>query len=168
MAGLVRDARPAAPAVRGHRSSTGDADFSNYQAPAPLADRFGYDAAAGAITFKGKMSLKEFEELKAAIPASDPNRKDKIGALKQLRYKSDWFESTLKTQVISPVKTLRSWAFVLCFLCIGLSTRFKDLLTFGLKPFYAFTVGVLVNVPLGYFLSTVVFSKFWSQISQLM
>jgi len=57
---------------------------------------------------------------------------------------------------------------VLCFLSIGLSTRFKDLLTFGLKPFWAFTIGVAVNVPLGYFLSTVVFSRFWSNISEMM
>jgi len=70
--------------------------------------------------------------------------------------------------VIDPIKTLRSWAFVLCFLCIGLSTRIRDLLTFGLKPFWAFTIGVAVNVPLGYFLSTVVFSRFWSNISEMM
>ena len=30
-----------------------------------------------------------------------------------------------------------------------------------------FTIGVAVNVPLGYFLSTVVFSKFWSNISNM-
>jgi hypothetical protein len=114
------------------------------------------------------MSLHDYEQLRAAIPANDPNLEDKIGALKQLRYRSDWFESELKTRVINPVKKLRSWAFVLCFLCIGLSTRFKDLLTFGLKPFWAFTIGVMVNVPLGYFLSTVVFSKYWSNISQMM
>jgi hypothetical protein len=36
-----------------------------------------------------------------------------------------------------------------------------------LKPFWAFTVGVSVNVPLGCFLSTVVFSKYWSKISAL-
>ena len=41
-------------------------------------------------------------------------------------------------------------------------------MTFGLKPFWAFTIGVAVNVPLGYFLSTVVFSRFWSNISSLM
>ena len=114
------------------------------------------------------MTLKEFEALKAVIAPEDPDRKDKIGALKQLRLTSDWFEFDLAKRVIAPVKTLRSWAFVLCFLCIGLSTRFKDLFTFGLKPFWAFTIGVLVNVPLGYFLSTVVFSRFWSNISSLM
>ena len=43
-----------------------------------------------------------------------------------------------------------------------------DLLTFGLKPFWAFTLGVIVNVPLGYFLSTVAFSKYWSKISEMM
>ena len=114
------------------------------------------------------MKLSEFDTLKAAIAVEDPDRKDKVGAFKQLRYKSDWFESDLKPRVISPVKKLRSWAFVLCFLCIGLSTRFADLLTFGLKPFWAFTIGVAVNVPLGYFLSTVVFSRFWSNISEMM
>lgn len=144
-----------------------DADFSDYRVPAAMADRFAYDDAAGTVTLQGKMTLREFETLKAAIPPDDPDRRDKIGALKQLRYKSDWFESQLKSRVISPVKNLRSWAFVICFLCIGLSTRFKDLLTFGLKPFWAFTAGVIVNVPLGYFLSTVVFSDYWSKISEM-
>ncbi len=144
-----------------------DAGFSDYRVPAALAGRFAYDAAAGIVTFRGKMTLREFETLKAAIPPDDPDRRDKIGALKQLRYKSDWFESQLQSRVISPVKNLRSWAFVICFLCIGLSTRFKDLMTFGLKPFWAFTIGVIVNVPLGYFLSTVVFSEYWSKISEM-
>jgi hypothetical protein len=66
------------------------------------------------------------------------------------------------------ITKLPSWAFVVCFLSIGLSTRFRDLMTFGLKPFWAFTIGVIVNVPLGYFLSTVVFSKYWSAISRMM
>jgi uncharacterized membrane protein YadS len=145
-----------------------DADFSDYTPPPELADRFGFEPDAGVITYLGLMKLSEYDSFKDAIPAGDPNRKDKIGALKQLRYKSNWFESDLKPRVISPIKKLRSWAFVLCFLCIGLSTRFADLLTFGLKPFWAFTIGVAVNVPLGYFLSTVVFSRFWSNISEMM
>jgi len=145
-----------------------DADFSDYTPPAELGDRFGSDPDAGLITYQGLMKLSEYDALKSAISVDDPDRKDKIGALKQLRYASDWFESDLKPRVISPIKTLRSWAFVLCFLCIGLSTRFADLLTFGLKPFWAFTIGVAVNVPLGYFLSTVVFSRFWSNISAMM
>ena len=64
----------------------------------------------------------------------------------------------------SPIKKPRSWAFVLCFLGIGLSTRFAELATFGLRPFWAFTIGVLVNVPLGYVLSTIVFSDYWARI----
>jgi hypothetical protein len=35
-------------------------------------------------------------------------------------------------------------------------------MTFGLKPFWAFTIGVLVNVPLGFVLSNYVFVKFWA------
>jgi uncharacterized membrane protein YadS len=145
-----------------------EADFSDFRPPAGLAERFSVDPAGGLLSFRGKMTLQEFDQLKAAIPAEDPGRRDKIGALKELRYRSDWFESELKSRVIGPIKKLRSWAFVICFLCIGLSTRFKDLMTFGLKPFWAFTIGVAVNVPLGYFLSSVVFSRYWSKISEMM
>ena len=146
-----------------------DTDFANYSVPPQLADRVTISADGLSYANAGKaMTLEEFEVLKSAIPVEDPNRSDKVGAFKQLRYASDWFESDLRVKVIDPVKNLRSWAFVLCFLCIGLSTRFADLLTFGLKPFWAFTIGVAVNVPLGYFLSTVVFSRFWSNISSLM
>ena len=146
-----------------------DADFTSYTVPVELANRVTIGESTISYTNGGrKMSLQEFEILKAAIAPGDSNRAAKIGAFKQLRYTSDWFESELRTRVIGPVKKLRSWAFVLCFLCIGLSTRFGDLLTFGLKPFWAFTIGVFVNVPLGYFLSTVVFSRFWSNISAMM
>ncbi len=132
-----------------------DADFSSFQVPAALADRFAYDAEAGVITFEGKMSLEELNLLTANADA------EQEWALKNLHLESDWFESQLSTLVIAPIKKLRSWAFVLCFLCIGLSTRFKELATFGLKPFWAFTIGVLVNVPLGYILTTKVFVDYW-------
>jgi uncharacterized membrane protein YadS len=146
-----------------------DADFSDYTIPADLVDRV--SITDDGLTYRrggAPMTLQEYETLKSAIRVDDANRSDKLGAFKQLRFASDWFESDLRKKVITPIKNLRSWAFVLCFLCIGLSTRFADLLTFGLKPFWAFTIGVAVNVPLGYFLSTVVFSRFWSNISSLM
>lgn len=135
------------------------ADFSWYEAPEQLAHRFAYDSAAQAITFKGKMSLDELDMLTSAAPTADQK-----WALKNLHYKSDWFQSELYSRAISPIKKLRSWAFVFCFLCIGLSTRFKDLLVFGMKPFWAFTVGVIINVPLGFILSTVIFSDYWQAI----
>jgi hypothetical protein len=135
-----------------------DADFSDYEVPASLADRFSYDPQAGEISFRGKMSLEQLRLL-----AQDADEQQRW-ALKQLHYSSDWFDSELYARVIAPIKKLRSWAFVLCFLAIGLSTRFKDLLTFGLKPFWAFTIGVLVNVPLGWLLSTRVFDGFWKAL----
>lgn len=141
------------------QKQTFDADFSDYQVPDELAHKFAYDPEALVITFKGKMSLDELSML-----TSDTTTSDQAWALKNLHYKSDWFESELYSRAISPIKTLRSWAFVFCFLCIGLSTRFKDLLTFGMKPFWAFTIGVIVNVPLGFILSTVVFSNYWQAI----
>jgi uncharacterized membrane protein YadS len=135
------------------------ADFSGYRAPAALADRFGVDLAAGTISFHGAMTRSEAQLLQDAAATQDQK-----WALDQLATASDWFASVLQPRVISPIKKLRSWAFVLCFLCIGLSTRFAELTTFGLKPFWAFTLGVLVNVPLGFFLSTVIFVDFWSRV----
>jgi hypothetical protein len=38
--------------------------------------------------------------------------------------------------------------------------------TGGAKPFYAFTAGVIINVALGYVLSTVVFADFWGHLGQ--
>jgi len=66
--------------------------------------------------------------------------------------------------LITPIKSLRTWTFVFAFLCIGLTTRFRELIRFGWKPFWAFSIGVLVNVPLGFFLSNVAFRDFWLRI----
>ncbi len=146
------------------------ADFSGYVVPEQLAGKVTIDPGSKTLRYASDgvpMTLREFDLLKDAISADDAGRRDKIGAFKQLHLASDWYASSLMPRVISPIKSLREWAFVLCFLCIGLSTRFADLMTFGLKPFWAFTIGVLVNVPLGYLLSTVVFSRFWSNISRM-
>jgi uncharacterized membrane protein YadS len=62
---------------------------------------------------------------------------------------------------LGPIKTLRGWTFTWTFLCIGFTTRFRELTSFGWKPFAAFTIGVLINVPLGYWLSNVVFIDYW-------
>jgi uncharacterized integral membrane protein (TIGR00698 family) len=64
-------------------------------------------------------------------------------------------------EAIAPLKTLRGWAFTWTFLSIGFTTRFRELTRFGWKPFAAFAVGVAVNVPLGYWLSTHVFASYW-------
>ena len=136
-----------------------DADFTGYAVPAALADRVSVDLAKGTLTATAPLSREDLRVLQDAASTQDQKF-----ALNQLRTASSWFDSVLQPKVIAPVKKLRSWAFVLCFLCIGLSTRFAELATFGMKPFWAFTIGVLVNVPLGFFLSTVVFVDFWSKI----
>jgi uncharacterized integral membrane protein (TIGR00698 family) len=70
----------------------------------------------------------------------------------------------IQPQLITPIKTLRTWTFVFTFLCIGLTTRFRELAKFGMPPFWAFTLGVAINVPLGYLLSTIVFSGYWTAV----
>ena len=58
-------------------------------------------------------------------------------------------------------KSFRGWFFVLTFLSIGLTTRFRELALVGWKPFLAFAIGVAINVPIGYYLSNHVFADFW-------
>jgi uncharacterized membrane protein YadS len=134
-----------------------DADFSTFAVPPAFAGRLVVNPERRTLSFRGTLSYEDLAVLSRDADA------DQARALDALRQSSDWFEGVLTPRVISPIKKLRSWAFVLCFLCIGLSTRFKELATFGLKPFWAFTIGVLVNVPLGFFLSTVVFARFWEK-----
>src|SRR4030042_49732 len=77
------------------------------------------------------------------------------------------YEKILKPELIKPIKSLRSWAFIFCFLSIGLTTRFRELASAGKKPFWAFTIGVVVNATLGFILSVLVFGSFWiSKIAQ--
>ncbi len=66
--------------------------------------------------------------------------------------------------LVNPVKDMRSWAFIFCFLSIGLTTRFRDLAEAGIRPFLAFTAGVVVNVILGFVLSTIVFASYWTNL----
>ena len=66
---------------------------------------------------------------------------------------------TLKT-----LKDLRGWFFTLTFLSIGLTTRFRDLAAVGLKPCFAFAIGVAINLPLGYWLSNHVFDSYWRSL----
>lgn len=62
------------------------------------------------------------------------------------------------------IKNLRGWTFTWTFLCIGFTTRLRDLTAAGWKPLLAFTVGVIINVPLGYWLSNSVFVHYWMGI----
>jgi uncharacterized membrane protein YadS len=71
---------------------------------------------------------------------------------------------TLDAEALGPIKNLRGWAFVLCFLCIGLTTRFKELAAVGWKPFAAFTAGVAVNVALGFLFSVFLLNEYWTNI----
>jgi uncharacterized membrane protein YadS len=66
--------------------------------------------------------------------------------------------------LVAPLQALRTWAFTFAFLAIGLTTRFRDFAAVGARPFYAFTLGVIVNVLIGYVLSTEVFGDFWKHL----
>jgi uncharacterized integral membrane protein (TIGR00698 family) len=75
------------------------------------------------------------------------------------------FKKSVVPEMVGPIKDLRTWAFIFCFFSIGLTTRFKELANAGIKPFMAFTSGVVVNVILGFVFSTMVFVSYWSNLS---
>jgi uncharacterized membrane protein YadS len=74
------------------------------------------------------------------------------------------FNTAVRPNVIAPLVSLRTWTFIFCFLSIGLTTRFRDLHIVGWKAFWTFTIGVAVNVVLGYVLSVIVFGDYWASI----
>jgi uncharacterized membrane protein YadS len=76
------------------------------------------------------------------------------------------YKKTIVPALVQPLQVLRTWAFLLSFLSIGLTTRFRELVTAGAKPFYAFSAGVAVNVVLGYVLSAHVFADFWRRFGE--
>ena len=76
------------------------------------------------------------------------------------------YKKVLQPSLVAPLQALRTWAFTFAFLAIGLTTRFREFVTVGGKPFYAFTTGVVINIVLGYVLSTQVFVDFWTRLGQ--
>jgi uncharacterized membrane protein YadS len=76
------------------------------------------------------------------------------------------FSHTVTTDLVTPLKTMRSWAFAFGFLSIGLTTRVRTLASVGTRPLLAFSAGVAVNVVLGLVLSTYVFGSYWTGLGK--
>jgi uncharacterized membrane protein YadS len=76
------------------------------------------------------------------------------------------YKKELVPALIAPLQVLRTWAFTFAFLSIGLTTRVREFKYVGVRPFYAFAIGVVVNLALGFVLSTRVFGDFWSRVGQ--
>jgi uncharacterized membrane protein YadS len=76
------------------------------------------------------------------------------------------YKTSVLPGLVAPLQALRTWAFTFAFLSIGLTTRVREFVSVGVRPFLAFTVGAAVNVLLGFYLSTRVFGAFWSGLGQ--
>lgn len=79
-------------------------------------------------------------------------------------YTLEQYEAVVRPELVSPIRTLRTWAFIFCFFSIGLTTRFRELAAAGSRPFWAFTSGVAVNVVIGFVLSVFVFGAYWATL----
>lgn len=72
-----------------------------------------------------------------------------------------WDPKALAT--VAPIKTLntiRTYLFVLAFVCIGLNTRFVDIRRFGWRPIVAFTTVAVVNLITGFVMANLLFTGF--------
>lgn len=78
-------------------------------------------------------------------------------------YGQSAYHDAVTPQLVTPLKDLRTWAFIFCFFSIGLTTRAREL-RIGARPFLAFTAGVVVNVILGLVLSAWVFAPHWQSL----
>jgi len=76
------------------------------------------------------------------------------------------FSHAATSDLVTPIKNLRTWAFAFGFLSIGLTTRVRDLAGIGGRPLAAFSAGVVVNVLLGLVLSAWVFGAYWTQLGR--
>jgi uncharacterized integral membrane protein (TIGR00698 family) len=76
------------------------------------------------------------------------------------------YNKAVVPSLVAPIKDLRTWAFIFCFLSIGLTTRFRELASAGKKPFLAFSAGAIVKVILGFILSAVVFASHWENLTR--
>jgi uncharacterized integral membrane protein (TIGR00698 family) len=76
------------------------------------------------------------------------------------------YKKDLLPGLVAPLQALRTWTFTFAFLSIGLTTKIREFAAVGARPFYAFTLGVAVNVVLGFVLSTQVFAEFWNRFGQ--
>ncbi len=76
------------------------------------------------------------------------------------------YRKVVTPEFVAPITALRTWAFIFCFFSIGLTTRVRSLAATGIKPFIAFTVGVAVNIAIGYALSAHLFAPYWNSLGQ--
>lgn len=66
-------------------------------------------------------------------------------------------QPVVSAQIIANSNAIRTWLFVLAFLCIGLNTKFRELQAMGGKPLIAFTIVAIVNVVLGFICANLFF-----------
>ncbi|WP_133649671.1 YeiH family protein [Paraburkholderia flava] len=74
------------------------------------------------------------------------------------------YRKVVTPEFVAPITALRTWAFIFCFFSIGLTTRLRSLTATGVRPFLAFTAGVVVNIAIGYALSAHVFAPYWNSL----
>jgi uncharacterized membrane protein YadS len=63
----------------------------------------------------------------------------------------------MKPNLVGPIKTMRTWTFIFTFFSIGMTTRFREFVKFGARPWATFFLAAIVVIILGFILSQYIF-----------
>jgi uncharacterized membrane protein YadS len=73
----------------------------------------------------------------------------------------------MKPNLIGPIKTMRTWTFIFTFFSIGMTTRFREFVKFGAKPWLTFFIAAIIVIVLGFILSFYVFGPIaWTRLTE--
>jgi len=73
----------------------------------------------------------------------------------------------MKPNLIGPIKTMRTWTFIFTFFSIGMTTRFREFVKFGARPWVTFFIVGAIVIILGYVLSHYVFGPIaWQRLPE--
>ncbi len=73
----------------------------------------------------------------------------------------------MKPNLIAPIKTMRTWTFIFTFFSIGMTTRFREFVKFGARPWATFFIAAAVVIVLGFILSHYVFGPIaWQRLPE--
>ena len=71
----------------------------------------------------------------------------------------------MKPNLIGPIKTMRTWTFIFTFFSIGMTTRFREFVKFGARPWVTFFISAIIVIILGFILSFYVFGPVaWTRL----
>ena len=73
----------------------------------------------------------------------------------------------MKPNLVGPIKTMRTWTFIFTFFSIGMTTRFREFVKFGSRPWVTFFLAAIIVIILGFIFSHFIFGEIaWQRLPE--